>query len=184
VLVLNKQRGEVHVGSQQGYRTAVATETLTADDVKFLETGTRLIFRPYVGDNGNIRLEIHPEDSSGSVNSQGLPNKFVTQITTNVMVRDGHTIVIGGLFREETDRTRSQVPGLGSLPGIGAAFRHQTDNTVREEVIILLTPHIVKDDTAYAEAGDEALRAAERMRVGMRKGLMPWGRERLAESWY
>ena len=76
VLVLNKQKGEVHVGSEHGYRTAVTTETLTADDVQFLETGTRLIFRPYVGDNGNIRMEIHPEDSSGTVNAQGLPNKF------------------------------------------------------------------------------------------------------------
>lgn len=184
VLVLNKQKGEVHVGSQQGYRTAVTTETLTADDVKFLDTGTRLTFRPYIGDNGNIRLEIHPEDSSGSVNAQGLPNKFVTQVTSNVMVKDGHTIVIGGLFRESTDRTRSQVPGLGSLPLVGPAFRHQTDNTTREEVIILLTPHIVKDDSAYAAAGEEALKEAERIRVGMRRGLMPFGRERLAESWY
>lgn len=184
VLVLNKQKGEVHVGSQQGYRTAVATETLTADDVKFLDTGTRLSFRPFIGDNGFIRLEVHPEDSSGSVNAQGLPNKFVTQVTSNVMVKDGHTIVIGGLFRESTDRTRSQVPGLGSLPGIGAAFRHQTDATVREEVIILLTPHIVKDESAYAAAGEEQLKESERMRVGMRKGLMPWGRERLAEAWY
>jgi hypothetical protein len=100
------------------------------------------------------------------------------------MVKDGHTIVIGGLFRESTDRTRSQVPGLGSLPGIGAAFRRQTDATVREEVIILLTPHIVKDEGAYAAAGEEQLRESERLRVGMRKGLMPWGRERLAESWY
>lgn len=184
VLVLNKQKGEVHVGSQQGYRTAVATETLTADDVKFLDTGTRLSFRPYVGDNGYIRMEIHPEDSSGSVNAQGLPNKNVTQVTSNVMVRDGRTIVIGGLFRESTVRSRSQVPGLGNLPLIGPAFRHQTDDTVREEVIILLTPHIVKDETAYAAAGEEQMKEAERMRVGMRKGLMPWGRERLAEAWY
>src|SRR3954451_15599579 len=184
VLVLNKMKAEVHVGSEQGYRTAAATETLTADDVKFLETGTRLIFRPYIGDNGNIRLEIHPEDSSGSVNAAGLPNKFVTQITSNVMVKDGHTVVIGGLFRESTDRSRTQVPGLGSLPGIGYAFRHQTDTTVREEVIILLTPHIVKDEAAYAAAGEEVMNHAERLRVGMRQGLMPWGRERLAESWY
>jgi hypothetical protein len=100
------------------------------------------------------------------------------------MVKDGRTIVIGGLFRESTDRTRSQVPGLGSLPLVGAAFRHQTDNTVREEVIILLTPHIVKDESAYAAAGEEQLKEAERLRVGMRRGLMPFGRERLAESWY
>ncbi len=128
VLVLNKQRGEVHVGSSLGYKTAVTTETITADNVQFLDTGTRLIFRPYVGDNGNIRMEIHPEDSSGTV-TNGLPNKFTTQVTTNVMVKDGHTIVIGGLFRESTDRTRSQVPGLGSLPGV--ARRSASNPTTR-----------------------------------------------------
>jgi type IV pilus assembly protein PilQ len=184
VLVLNKQKGEVHVGSEQGYRTTVTSEVLAAEDVKFLETGTRLVFRPYIGDNGNIRMEIKPEDSSGSVNAAGLPNKFVTQVTTNVMVKDGHTIVIGGLFRESNSSTRSQVPGLGSLPGVGPLFGRRTDNTVREEVIILLTPHIVKDEAAYAAAGEEELKNADRLRVGMRKGMMPWGRERLAEASY
>jgi type IV pilus assembly protein PilQ len=184
VLVLNKQRGVVLVGSQLGYRTSTVTETSTTDDVKFLETGTLLTFRPYVGDNGNIRMEIHPEDSSGSIDSQGLPSKFVTQVTTNVMVKDGHTIVIGGLFREATTRSRSQVPFLGSLPGAGVLFRNQADSTIREEDIILLTPHIIKDDESYSEFSEEQLKQTERIRVGMRKGLMPWGRDRLAESWY
>ena len=184
VLVLNKQKGSVHVGSEQGYRTAITTETATADNVKFLETGTRLNFRPYIGENGNIRLEIQPEDSSGSVNSQGLPNKAVTKVTSNVMVKDGHTIVIGGLFRESTTRTRSQIPGLGSLPIVGGLFGRQSDTTVREEVIILLTPHLIHDDAAYAELSAEEARNAERVRVGMRKGMMWFGRERLAEGHY
>jgi type IV pilus assembly protein PilQ len=184
VLVLNKQKGEVHVGSEQGYRTTVTSEVLAAEDVKFLETGTRLVFRPYIGDNGNIRMEIKPEDSSGSVNASGLPNKFVTQVTTNVMVRDGHTIVIGGLFRESNSISKSQVPGFGSLPGVGPLFGKRTDNTVREEVIILLTPHIVKDEAAYSDASEQELKNAERLRVGMRKGMLPWSRERLAEASY
>jgi type IV pilus assembly protein PilQ len=184
VLVLNKQQGAVHVGARLGYRTAVSTETLTADDVKFLEIGTRLNFRPYIGNDGYIRMEISPKDSSGSVNSQGLPSEFVTEVTSNVMVRDGKTIVIGGLFRESSDTNRSQVPGLGNLPVAGPLFRKQKDSTIREEVIILLTPHIVKDEDAFAGASEEELRHIERLRVGTRHGMMPWGRERLAESAY
>jgi type IV pilus assembly protein PilQ len=173
VLCLNKQKGEVHIGDSLGYQTAITTDTLTANTVQFLETGTSLVFRPYVGDNGNIRMEVHPENSTGTV-TQGLPNKYTTEITTNVMVKDGHTIVIGGLFFENTTRTRNQVPGLGSLPGVGTAFRNQSDTTNREELIILLTPHIIK----------EQLLEADRLRVGMRRGLMPWGRERLADGYY
>lgn len=184
VLVLNKQRGSVHVGARLGYRTAVSTETLTADDVKFLEIGTKLSFRPYVGNDGYIRMEISPKDSSGNISADKLPNEFVTEVTTNVMVRDGRTIVIGGLFRESSDSTRSQVPGLGNIPVAGNLFKKRKDSTIREEVIILLTPHIVKSEDAYSEAAEEEARHIERMRVGVRQGMMPWGRERLAESAY
>lgn len=184
VLVLNKQRGSVHVGARLGYRTAVSTETLTADDVKFLVIGTKLSFRPYIGNDGYIRMEISPKDSSGNISADRLPNEFVTEVTTNVMVRDGRTIVIGGLFRESSDSTRSQVPGLGNIPVAGNLFKKRKDSTIREEVIILLTPHIVKSDDAYSATSEEEARHIERMRVGVRQGMMPWGRERLAESAY
>jgi type IV pilus assembly protein PilQ len=184
VLVLNKQKGHVHVGARLGYRTAVSTETLTADDVKFLEIGTKLSFRPYIGADGYIRMEINPKDSSGNISADKLPNEFVTEVTSNVMVRDGRTIVIGGLFRESSDTTRSQVPGLGNIPVAGNLFKRTKDSTIREEVIILLTPHIVKDEDAYAAMSEAEQRHIERMRVGVRQGMMPWGRERLAESAY
>ena len=184
VLVLNKQQGEVHVGDELGYKTAVTTDTLTASTVQFLDTGTRLIFRPYVGDNGFIRLEVHPEDSSGSIDVNGNPSKNTTEVTSDLMVKDGRTVVIGGLFRDSTTRTRNQVPFLGSLPGVGPLFRQQTDATSREEIIILLTPHIVKDMDQYANASEEEAKMVDRIEVGSRRGLMPFGRERLAESWY
>jgi type IV pilus assembly protein PilQ len=184
VLVLNKQQGEVHVGKNIGYKTAVTTDTLTASSVSFLDTGIRLLFRPYVGEDGFIRMEIHPEDSDGSIDANGNPQKTTTEITSNIMVRDGRTIVIGGLFQDSTTRTRSQVPFLGNLPGVGALFRQQADATARQEIIILLTPHIIKDYDAYASASEDEARAGDRLEVGARHGLMPWGRERLAESWY
>lgn len=184
VLVLNKQPGSVHVGARLGYRTAVSTETLTADDVKFLEIGTSLNFRPYIGDDGYIRMEISPKDSSGAVDAQGLPSEFVTEVTSNIMVRDGRTIVIGGMFREASTADRSQTPVLGNLPVAGPLFRKTKDTTIREEVIVLLTPHIIKDEEAYTKASEEERRQVERLRVGVRRGMMPWGRERLAESAY
>ena len=94
--------------------------------VEFLDTGTRLIFRPYIGEDGYIRMELHPEDSGGSSTPTNLPFKITTEMTSNIMVKDGHTIVIGGLFRESTTRARSQMPFLGNLPVAGALFRNQT----------------------------------------------------------
>jgi type IV pilus assembly protein PilQ len=183
VLTVNKQKGEVLVGRQDGYPVLVQRETSTVQDVKMLDSGTKLVFRPFIGNDGYIRMEVHPEDSIGQV-INGLPIKQTTEVTTNVMVRDGHTIVIGGLFREQSESMRDQVPYLGNIPIVGNLFRSRRDRTVREEVIILLTPHVVKDDVAYSRFSEEQLRSLERMRVGVRRGMMPWGRERLAESSY
>jgi type IV pilus assembly protein PilQ len=183
VLVLNKQPGEVQVGQQLGYETTTVSQTTSTQTVQFLNTGTILSFRPYIGDNGYIRMEIHPEDSTGSV-TNNLPDKTTTEVTSNVMIKDGNTIVIGGMFKDNSQSSRNQVPILGDIPIIGALFRSKTDTLQRQEVIILLTPHIIKDDAAYSKASVEEAKEAEKMRVGVRKGMMWFGRERLAETAY
>ena len=184
VLALNKQKGEVIVGRKDGYLTTTVTESSSVQTVEFLDTGTRLIFRPFIGDDGFIRMEIHPEDSSGGLTSNSLPFKITTEVTSNVMVKDGHTIVIGGLFRESSTTNKSQVPFLGNLPLAGALFRQQRDQTTREEIIILLTPHIIKDDDTYAKASEAEQKEAEKLRTGVRQGMMFTGRERLSEAAY
>jgi type IV pilus assembly protein PilQ len=184
ILALNKQKGEVIVGRKDGYLTTTVTESSTVQTVEFLDTGTRLIFRPFIGDDGYVRMEIHPEDSSGGLTGANLPFKITTEVTSNIMVKDGNTVVIGGLFRESSETARSQTPGLGNLPLAGALFRQQRDRTVREEIIIMLTPHVIKDDAAFSAAAEQMAADGEMLRIGVRKGMMPWGRERLAEMAY
>ena len=184
VLTLNKQVGNVIVGRRDGYITTTVTETQAVQKVEFLETGTQLTFRPFIGTDGYVRVELHPEDSVGGLTPAQLPFEQTTEVTTNVIVRDGHTILIGGLFREVSAENRSQVPLLGDIPGVGNLFRSRSDELDREEVIILLTVHIVKDDQAYADQSMEQYHKLERARVGLRKGMMWHGRERLAQSFY
>ena len=184
VLTLNKQRGEVIVGRRDGYLTTTVTETTAIQTVEFLETGTQLVFRPFIGDDGFVRMEIHPEDSSGGLNEANLPFERTTEVTANIMVRDGHTVLIGGLFRESTNATRGQVPVLGNMPLAGALFRSTVDSTSREEVIILLTVHIVKDDQAYHELSEGLAEDVERIRLGSRRGVQAFGRERLGMDHY
>jgi type IV pilus assembly protein PilQ len=183
VLALNKQVGQVIVGRRDGYLTTTITETTAIQTVEFLETGTVLTFRPYVGDDGMVRMEIHPKDSTGGLTSANLPFEQTTEVTTNILVKDGHTILIGGLFREVSTATRGQVPLLGNIPILGAAFRRTRDATVREEVIVLLTVHVLKQDQDH-KASKELGEDIERFRVGMRDGLQWFGRERLSEAHY
>jgi len=128
-------------------------------------------------------MEIHPEDSTGGLSAANLPTQRTTEVTSNIMIRDGNTILIGGLFRESTDVNRSQVPGLGNIPLAGALFRHNADTTNREEVIILLTVRIIKDEE-YAALGKELAHEAQRTRIGARRGLQCYGRNRLSTLYY
>jgi type IV pilus assembly protein PilQ len=182
LLVLNKQRGQVVIGARDGYRTTVVNDGVSTEEVEFLETGTRLFVRPFIAEDGYIRLEIHPEDSDGSIDDSGLPSETTTEVTSNVLVRDGHTIVIGGLFRDEASEVRSQVPIFGNIRGLGVLFRNTTDNVERREVIIVITPHIIRYN-ADDDASSEIVDAIERFRVGQRRGLRWWGRSRMAAAY-
>jgi len=180
LLVVNKQRGEVLIGKRDGYITTTVTETAETQTVEFLETGTSLVVRPFIGRDRHIRMEIHPEDSDGGVTAAGLPHEDTTEVTSNVIVRDGHTIVIGGLFREKTTNNKNQVPLLGNIPYLGSLFRMNKDRSERDEVIVLITPHIVNQPADEA-VGEQLKDDAERFRIGQRNGLRWWAGERIAE---
>ncbi len=183
ILALNKQHGEVFIGSSEGYLTTTTTTTTTQQTVNFLDTGTKLIFRPFIGDDGYIRMEVHPEVSTGTVTA-GLPAKDTAEITSNIMIKDGRTVVIGGLFREEVSSSRGQVPVLGNIPILGVPFRQTADATTRIETIVLLTPHIINDDTSLYEQSEKQREDVTRAMLGARAGLQPWGRDRIAQLWY
>ncbi len=145
--VVNKQKAELMIGTEISYKTLAFNDNQTVENVQFLEAGTKLVIRPFISPDGYIRLEVHPERSSATINeSTGLPDKVTTQVTTNILVRDQETIVIGGLIEEEVTTTYEQIPVLGDLPWVGAAFRNKTETVTRHELIILLTPRIVWDD--------------------------------------
>jgi len=155
LMCLNKQRAEIHIGSEEGYISTTVTENAATETVEFLELGTQLRIRPYISNDGMIRMEIHPELSTGKVDTESgftLPNKEVTQVTTNVMVRDGCTMVIGGLIRENIKTTSTQIPVVGSLPLVGPAFRQRKEEMEKSEIIILITPHIVSEPAFHSEA--------------------------------
>ena len=183
VLTVNEQLGRVIVGREDGYLTTTVTDTAAVQDIQFLETGTQILFRPFISKDGYVRMDIHPEDSTGGLTQDNLPYKDTTEVTANVLVRDGHTLVIGGLFRDVVGSTRSQVPWLGHIPVVGHLFRGTVDEAEREEVIVLITPHII-DAADRHEASEFAQQEIERRRTLAHRALLPWGRERLAVAHY
>ncbi len=148
LMVLNKQRAEIQIGRRQGYVGRSAAESAGQQNVAFLDTGVQLRLRPFISSDGLIRMEVHPELSDGSVDLKGgfvLPNKDITQATTNIMAPDGRTVLIGGLIRKQPVTVTTQVSSLGGLPLVGGLFRRTSEQMERYEVLVLITPHIVRE---------------------------------------
>ena len=185
ILAVNKQEGSVQIGKTLGYRGSSSIGQggiVTQGEVQFLPTGTVLVFRPYIGNDGYIRMDIYPKDSTATLNADKVPDETTTQLKTNVIVKDGETIVIGGLFRDVVTTTRNQVPLLGDIPLVGALFRSTDDVTTRQEVIVLLTPHIVNepaDTEGKARAED-----VRRKRFGAKDAIQDIDRAKMAENHY
>jgi len=182
ILAVNKQVGQVYIGTKLGYKLTTTTELSSTEETAFLDTGTKLSFRPFICDDGYIRMDIHSKDSSGEINVQNVPDETSAELVSNIMVKDGQTIVIGGLFRDKITTTRTQIPVLGDLPIIGWAFRGTTDQSARQEVMVLLTPHIITEPE-QAE-GDARAADVSRKRIGVRKSLQWTNRTRIAEDRY
>jgi type IV pilus assembly protein PilQ len=184
VPALNKQRAEIIVGSQLGYRTVTTTETAAVENVQFLDVGTQLRMRPFIQQDGFIRMELHPEESNGQVSeTTGLPEKETTQVTTNLTIKSCQTIVIGGLIKEEQTRSIQQVPFLGSMPLVGRLFRNESTSISRTEIIVLITPRIIDEDEESAAAADEIERFSKR-RDSLERSMPKHTRIALARQYY
>ncbi|MEN0021091.1 MAG: hypothetical protein AAF747_09440 [Planctomycetota bacterium] len=187
ILTLNRQPSRVLVGRKVGFLSTTATDTSTTQTVEFLDTGTQLYFRPFVTDEGLIRMELKPQVSEAiireAVDATGaavtIPDEITNEVVTNVIVPDGYTIILGGLFKESTTATRRQVPVLGDIPIIGSAFRGHEDATERTEIIFMIRPTIVSD-AALISQGERAEDGVRQTRAGMRQGLLPFSRTRQA----
>ena len=177
--VINKQRAELLIGQQLSYSTITQNGQTSIENINFLDVGTKLLLRPFVSPDGLVRLEIHPETSTGEVKENKYPETETTQVTTNVMVRDGTTVVIGGLIKEQVEESYNRLPLLGALPVVGHAFRNKIEKISREELIILITPRIVREPEAAAE-GDVTRFESEDRADHFRDHLAPINRRNLA----
>lgn len=181
LLVLNRQRAEVRDTLAQAVLITKTVDTTTSTSVETVDSGTKLRIRPFISSDNFIRMELKPEISSGKRvdlgETQGI-DKDEQSMITNVIVRNGNTVVLGGLIREENVVSRKQTPFLGDLPVVGAAFRDQADAVTRTETIFMITPTIVRDDSMYAE-GEKMQDNIRTAQFGSRQGLLPFSRTKM-----
>lgn len=159
ILVSDNREARIQVGRQIPIATSTTTTPLSSgtttttnystSTIQYKDIGIILKVKPQVNDSGLISLEITQEISSlgETVKVGGLDEISInkTEATTNLVAQDGDTIVIGGLIQEDVSKSKDGIPFLSKIPIIGNLFGNTTDKNTRTELIILLTPHVMKN---------------------------------------
>jgi type IV pilus assembly protein PilQ len=133
---------------KQGVKVPVVTAAQLGGPatVTYVDAFLRLTVTPQITSEGTIFLNVDVEntlpDFGNSIN--GNPTLITQQATTQVLVTDGGTVVIGGVIQTQNSLSISQVPVLGDIPYLGNLFKHRTVNTSNQELIFFITPRIVQ----------------------------------------
>lgn len=161
IMALNSQEARLLVGTKQPYAqsttvTGTGGSVTTSESVNYVDVGIKLYVTPTINSEGFISMRIKPEVSSlGTplVTAQGeqIPVVSTSEAETAVMVKDGVTVIIGGLTKHQSDRQSSRIPVLGSIPLLGAFFGRTSFSNQKNELVILLTPHIIAGDTTFSD---------------------------------
>jgi type II secretory pathway component GspD/PulD (secretin) len=147
--VLNNEEADFFVGSQLSYPiTTTSSFGAQSTIVQTYNVGIGLNVRPHLNADGNIMMRINPVVQSLTAITNGLPQTASREANTIVMVKDGQSVVIGGLIEDQDQKTINEVPLLGQIPILGQLFRHTERDHLKSNIVVSVTPHIVKDPEA------------------------------------
>jgi pilus assembly protein CpaC len=147
LLVKSGQEGKFLAGSKIPISVVSGVGAISGTTIQFIDVGVKLTFKPLVLENGLISLKIDPAEVSstgGTLAVNGYPIINTREIRTDVQLKDGESLVLGGLLTEEAIKTMSKIPLLGDIPILGALFRTTQDDLVKKELVFFITPKVVK----------------------------------------
>ncbi len=164
LMVLDNHTAMMSVGNQQPVKTGTLTSATTggtsvADTIQYRDTGVSLAVTPSVNAGNLVTMQIDQAvtdavaDNSGNVSLQ--PVFQQRQITSKVAVRSGEAIVLGGLIRDTNNSSKSGIPLLQDIPLVGSLFSNNGRTGNRTELLVVITPKVVRTDIDIREVSDE-----------------------------
>ena len=155
ITTLSGRTATIRAGDTIGILTTVGggAGTYTTTQLQNFQTGVTLDITPIVIPDNEVTVALHPVVNSLSGILNGVPQIATRDTQTTVRLKDNQTLIIGGLIQESTTRTENKIPILGDLPLVGSVFRNNQLNSTRNELIIVVTPHILVDGEATPVQG-------------------------------
>lgn len=142
VLVLDNREARINQGTLIPYSQVSALGVQTT----FQEAKLQLLVKPHVTADGSVSMHVKVTNDVPDFNqtaANGAPTILKREAETDLLIMDGHTAVIGGIYTRNTGRNLNQVPFFGDIPIIGVLFQHRQANDSRDELVVFITPHIV-----------------------------------------
>lgn len=163
LVAMDGREAEIFVGQEKYFTILSGPGANPYFRLESIKAGVQLTVTPHIGDSGQITLDFEPEVSDvvsdwsrdgmaeiPELRGSELPVVTRRRAKTSVAIRDGQTVIIGGLLREQHRQLTEKVPLLGDIPLLGLAFRKVRDHREQQEVVILITTHIVSDERQAA----------------------------------
>lgn len=142
VITSNKEPALIEQGTEIPYQIATSSG---ATATEFKEANLKLAVTPQIAPDGTVLLDVDvAKDSIGIATANG-PAIDTRRVKTKVLVADGGTVVLGGIFEEDDNVLSEKIPYLGDIPGLGALFKGKTDSKRRAELLIFLTPVVLAE---------------------------------------
>ncbi len=173
IATVSGRQASIFVGQQRYVATPI--DTGTGGSRNYIDAGVNLAITPYTGGQGQILVDVNAEVSTLSAPDPAthLPEKSTRTAQTTVRVKDGQTIVIGGLVQQETRDVRTKVPVLGDIPLIGPLlFQTKNVQTTQTELVLFITPRILSN-TGHLPAGEERALKARFLDSDLNRPLPP-----------
>jgi type IV pilus assembly protein PilQ len=142
VITADNVEAIIEQGTEIPYQQATSSG---ATSVSFRKATLSLKVKPQITPNDNIIMKLNVNKDSVGANTSAGPSIDTKQISTEVLVESGGTVGIGGIFEQEESSTRTKVPMLGDIPVIGILFRQDLRRNDKRELLIFVTPRVVKD---------------------------------------
>jgi general secretion pathway protein D len=167
VMTTNNEEAEIVVGSQRPFiqvSRALPTDGAIRDQiVQYKEVGTKLHVRPTISTDGSVQLEVSQEVSNATEETAfNAPVISTRSVQTQLLVRDGQTVVLGGLTDHQKDVTQNGIPVLSSIPLLGGLFGRASRRTTETELFVFITPRIMRTDEDASRLSQPLQKRAER----------------------
>lgn len=150
IRVKNREKAKIHIGDRVPVITSnVSSNGVISDNVQYIDTGLKLEVEPLISISGDVTIKLNLDVSSIGekvITSTGavVPQIGTRSTSTELRLKDGETQILAGLINDQERKTVNKIPGLGDLPILGRFFSKDKDDKLKTELILTITPHIIR----------------------------------------